>query len=268
MLNTEKIRLMTKLSLYEKKNESKALKAGKYYRSDFISLGLLNSAIVATLAFFIVLSLVIFVNIEELLSVITTLDFMEVGKVLVSSYLIYLLSYLMIVYVVYRLKYERMTKEIKEYDGTLKELYMIYKKEDNSSHEVVEQINEDEEVADEANLDEETEYENDDSENYKEYDEEYDEEYEEYEEEYDGDYEEEYDDDYEDDYREIDEDELESTLDDKYGKNMYLEEESNVTGDTVTLIDLNEEYEEEYEHTDSEDDSMNDEIDISILEEE
>lgn len=253
MLNTEKIRLMTKLSLYEKKNESKALKAGKYYRSDFISLGLLNSAIVATLAFFIVLSLVIFVNIEELLSVITTLDFMEVGKVLVSSYLIYLLSYLMIVYVVYRLKYERMTKEIKEYDATLKELYMIYKKEDNSSHEVAEQINEDEEVADEANLDEETEYENDDSENYKEYDEEY---------------EEEYDGDYEDDYREIDEDELESTLDDKYGKNMYLEEESNVTGDTVTLIDLNEEYEEEYEHTDSEDDSMNDEIDISILEEE
>lgn len=135
MLNNDKIRLMTKLSLYESKNESKELKAGKYYRSDYISLGLLNSAIVATLAFFIVLALVIFVNIEELLQVITTLDFLEIGKVLVSTYLIYLLGYLCIVYVVYRVQYEKMSKGIKTYDAMLKELYLIYKKEGNSVHE-------------------------------------------------------------------------------------------------------------------------------------
>ena len=139
MLNNEKIRLMTKLSLYESKNESKELKAGKYYRSDYISLGLLNSAIVATLAFFIVFALIIFVNIEELLQVITTLDFLEIGKVLVSTYLIYLVGYLCIVYVVYRVRYEKMSKGIKTYDAMLKELYMIYKKEGNSVHESPEQ---------------------------------------------------------------------------------------------------------------------------------
>ena len=137
MLNNKKIRLMTKLSLYERKNESRELKAGKYYKSDYVSLGLLNSAIVATFAFFIVIALVILVNIEELLAVITTLDFLEIGKVLVSSYLIYLIVYLFIVNIVYRMRYEKMSKGIKEYDAMLKELYLIYKKEANMVQETL-----------------------------------------------------------------------------------------------------------------------------------
>ena len=154
MLNNKKIRLMTKLSLYERKNESKELKAGKYYKSDYISLGLLNSAIVATLAFFIVIALFILVNIEELLTVITTLDFLEIGKVLVSSYLIYLIAYLFIVYIVYRVRYEKMSKGIKEYDAMLKELYLIYKKEANVVQETS-AIQEEPEVNDGLDVNEE-----------------------------------------------------------------------------------------------------------------
>ena len=43
MLNNEKIILMTKLSLYEQKNQKKEIKTSKYFRGDYMSLKMLKS---------------------------------------------------------------------------------------------------------------------------------------------------------------------------------------------------------------------------------
>ena len=42
MLNNEKIILMTKLSLYEQKNQKKEIKTSKYFRGDYMSLKMLK----------------------------------------------------------------------------------------------------------------------------------------------------------------------------------------------------------------------------------
>ena len=51
MLNNEKIILMTKLSLYEQKNQKKEISTGKYFKSDYMLLKMLSSFICATVGF-------------------------------------------------------------------------------------------------------------------------------------------------------------------------------------------------------------------------
>ena len=135
MLNNDKIRLMTKLALYEQKEGKKSLKVSKYYRSDYVSLGLINSAIVATLAYMMVLACIIFVNIENIFEVITVVDMFELGRIVIISYITYMLVYLVISYIVYRIKYDTKKVEIEKYDNNLKELFKIYKSEDNLAAE-------------------------------------------------------------------------------------------------------------------------------------
>ena len=51
MLNNEKIILMTKLSLYEQKNQKKEIKTSKYFRGDYMSLKMLKSFLCITVAY-------------------------------------------------------------------------------------------------------------------------------------------------------------------------------------------------------------------------
>ena len=54
MLNEKKIALMTKMAIYEQGEGKKSLPMSKYYRSDYISLRIINTVIVTTIAFFLI----------------------------------------------------------------------------------------------------------------------------------------------------------------------------------------------------------------------
>lgn len=133
MLNNDKIRLMTKLALYEQKEGKKNIAGGKYYRSDYVSLAMINSAIIATLAYILILGSIVLVNIETVLSVMTSFDMLELGRIVVVAYIIYMLIYLTITYIISRLRYDNIKSELKSYDNNLKELYTIYKKEEENT---------------------------------------------------------------------------------------------------------------------------------------
>ena len=133
MLNNDKIRLMTKLALYEQKEGKKDIAGGKYYRSDYVSLAMINSAIIATLAYILILGSIVLVNIETVLSVMTSFDMLELGRIVVVAYIIYMLIYLTITYIISRLRYDNIKSELKSYDNNLKELYTIYKKEEENT---------------------------------------------------------------------------------------------------------------------------------------
>ena len=133
MLNNDKIRLMTKLALYEQKEGKKNIAGGKYYRSDYVSLAMINSAIIATLAYILILGSIVLVNIETVLSVMTAFDMLELGRIVVVAYIIYMLIYLTITYIISRLRYDNIKSELNSYDNNLKELYTIYKKEEENT---------------------------------------------------------------------------------------------------------------------------------------
>ena len=54
MLNENKVKMMTKMAIYEKNEGRKMLRTAKYFKGDFIAFGILKTLITTTFAFMIV----------------------------------------------------------------------------------------------------------------------------------------------------------------------------------------------------------------------
>ena len=57
MLDEKRIRQMTKLAFFEKKEEKNALRIGRYFRSDYIGKELLKNFFLASIGYILVLRL-------------------------------------------------------------------------------------------------------------------------------------------------------------------------------------------------------------------
>ena len=80
MLNEEKIRLMTKLALYEQKEGKKDLPLSKYYRTDYLALKMINSTISMSLGYIVLLATIVLIRVEELLSNLVNMDLAAIGR--------------------------------------------------------------------------------------------------------------------------------------------------------------------------------------------
>lgn len=132
MLNQEKIALMTKLATYEEKQGKKTIPLSKYYREDYVGLNMMNTAIVITLAYVLVLAMIVFANIQTVMTEIANMDYIRLGRDIIIAYVIVLVIYLLISYIVYSIKFKRVRDSLNEYNGNLKKLYNIYKEEEKN----------------------------------------------------------------------------------------------------------------------------------------
>ena len=126
MLNEDKIRLMTKITMFEKKEHKRLLSSNRYFKSDYISKYLIHSFFGYTLSAALVLVVWILYHIEYLLKTITIDGIIEIGRKSVSYYLIGLGVYLVITFIVAFRKYQIAQKVMKQYIGKLKHLEKRY----------------------------------------------------------------------------------------------------------------------------------------------
>lgn len=129
MLNKEKVILMSKMAIYEKNEDKSYFKAGKYFREDYIGINLINTALVATLLYVMLLGAYVLVNVETILEDITTANLMGIGRKVLILYAIFIAVYIAVAYVFYSIKFRKAKKNLKEYDEKLKELFKITKEE-------------------------------------------------------------------------------------------------------------------------------------------
>ncbi|MBQ3544507.1 MAG: hypothetical protein IJA34_05930 [Lachnospiraceae bacterium] len=135
MLNENKIGLMTRLAMYEQGEGKDALKSNKYSKSDYVSLKMINTAITVTIAYFMIVSLWIIYKIDEYVADLVNLDYFNMGIKLLVIYVIVLVLYMFVTYMVYSLKYIKMQEMNKKYSDNLKDLYLLYKKEEKQKNE-------------------------------------------------------------------------------------------------------------------------------------
>ena len=119
MLNEEKIRLMTKLALYEEKNGKKALSANKYFRNDYISINMINTVLTVSFAYLLGLVLWVVYKVDYFMREITNIDLIALGKQVLIIYVIVLIIFLFISYVVYSVRYRNMKTENRVYADNL-----------------------------------------------------------------------------------------------------------------------------------------------------
>lgn len=136
MLNERKVKLMTKLAMYEKDEGKHFMPATKFFAGDYISWNMIKSVIAITVVYFLGLGIWLIYNIEQILENIATLDYFAIIRYAVMLYIILLIGYSVISYIVYTIKYRRIVKSLEKYDKGLKALAKIHVEEAHKREEL------------------------------------------------------------------------------------------------------------------------------------
>lgn len=133
MLNLEKVKLMTKISMYESTEGKKHLPISKYYRSDYIGLALIKNFFIVTIGYLLIVGAGVAYYSEYLLSNIHKMDLAELGTELVVGYAVMLVFYSLLTYIQYTVRYQRAKKSVKEYYVNLSKLARMYEREEKKA---------------------------------------------------------------------------------------------------------------------------------------
>ena len=130
MVNNRKVRLMTKLAIYEKKEGKEDIKLSKYFRRDYVRLHLIYNIIAVTIGYLLVLALICAYQMEYLIKEAVRLDYIGIGKIILGIYIIILTVYVMASLIGYSLYYDHSRKKLAKYFRMLRRLRSIYQEED------------------------------------------------------------------------------------------------------------------------------------------
>ncbi len=122
MLNEERVKLMTKMASYEAGEGKKNMDMCKYYRSDYLSMQMLKSAIYSTISFVICLALYLFYDFENFMQNIYDMDLLQFAKDVLIIYVVVVVAYSVVTYLIYSRKYDRSRKSLKKYYNNLRKL--------------------------------------------------------------------------------------------------------------------------------------------------
>lgn len=130
MVEETKVKLMTQMATFEKNEGKKSMAIGTYFRGDYIGKEIIKSIVYGTAAFAIVFGLYIAYDLEFLMQDIYKMDVLEFGRTIGMYYFRFIVSYAIITYVVYALRYQSARRRLRAYYNNLKRLNSIYRKED------------------------------------------------------------------------------------------------------------------------------------------
>ena len=130
MVNMRKVRLMTKLAIYEKKEGKEDIKLGKYFRRDYVRLKILHNIVAVTIGYIMVLAMVMAYQMEYLIKEAVNLDYIGMGKTILGIYVIVVTVYIMAAMVGYGLYYDYSRKKLAKYFRMLRRLRSLYLEED------------------------------------------------------------------------------------------------------------------------------------------
>ncbi|MBE5950863.1 MAG: hypothetical protein E7260_04615 [Lachnospiraceae bacterium] len=132
MVNTRKVRLMTKLAIYEKKEGKEDIKLGKYYRRDFVRMKLLQNLIAVTIGYLLVLAMLVAYHMEYLIREAVNLDYIGIGKAILGVYIIVVTIYLMAAMMGYSFYYNYSRRKLAKYFRMLRKLRSMYQEENDT----------------------------------------------------------------------------------------------------------------------------------------
>ena len=130
MLNERKIRLMTQLAIYEKKEGREDMKLARYYKGDYIRFQAWKTGVAVTIAYLLLVAVAVIYKLEYLIENAFNIDYEALGKKILGLYIIVLATYVIIAMVCYSLKYAASRKKLARYFRMLRKLNHIYLVED------------------------------------------------------------------------------------------------------------------------------------------
>ena len=126
MLNQERIHTMIRLNRFEEGPERDYLKINGMYRSDYIGMALLKNFFCVTIGYLLILTVYVLYHLEYFMEHWFKADLFGLVRSCILGYLALLALYSGIVYIICTVRYKKMKKYIKAYDGELKKLEEQY----------------------------------------------------------------------------------------------------------------------------------------------
>ena len=133
MINEEKVKIMTKIAMYEQGKGRKYLPVSKYYRSDYIGLALIKNFFLVTIGYIMAIAAVAVYFGEYLMENLHKMELVPLGIYIIIGYVAALVGYSILTYIQYSVKYFKAKKSVKEYYTQLTELSKIYTREEKRS---------------------------------------------------------------------------------------------------------------------------------------
>ncbi|MBP3469670.1 MAG: hypothetical protein J6K26_09165 [Lachnospiraceae bacterium] len=130
MLNESRIKLMTKMAVYEEHEGKKSMSIGTYFRGDYIGKEVIKSIIYATIAYVIVIAVYVCYDFEILAQEIYNMDLIQFGTKMLKDYLKLVVGYAIITYVFYAMRYQKARRSLRSYYNNLRRLNSMYRKEE------------------------------------------------------------------------------------------------------------------------------------------
>lgn len=133
MLNNRKIRLMTKLAIYEEKEGKEDIRMSKYYKSDYVRYHMLKNIVSVTVAYILILAMIISYNLEIIIRDAVNLDYKKYGVYALGFYILILTIYITGSIIGYSIKYDKSRKKLGKYYKLLRKLTKMYEEENQEN---------------------------------------------------------------------------------------------------------------------------------------
>ncbi|MBQ8318112.1 MAG: hypothetical protein IJX85_07215 [Lachnospiraceae bacterium] len=126
MIDENKVALMTKIAIYEKKEGSRNLMLSKYYKSDYVRFNVLKTMVAATVAFWTIVGAYVFIKFDDLLAKVSEVDYFDVMYKVLGAYVFFLVAYFFFAQIVYSFRYSMAKPGLIAYNVNLKRLIEAY----------------------------------------------------------------------------------------------------------------------------------------------
>ena len=132
MVNNRKVRLMTKLAIYENGEGKEDIRLNKYYRRDYLRSRMLNSFVATTIGFVFLVGLVALYEMEYFVTNAVYLDYMLLIKRCIAVYIVLLAIDVMTSLVYGMIHYNRSRNKLAKYFRMLRHMRDFYKEEESA----------------------------------------------------------------------------------------------------------------------------------------
>ena len=130
MLDERKVKLMTRMALYEEQQGREDLKISAYYRKDYTSLHTLATILWVTIGYVCLTGLVGIGLYEKLMETMTIGIMLIIAIVVIALYLVIVIAYAVCAHTMYDKQHKEARARVKLYNHDLARLLNIYKKKD------------------------------------------------------------------------------------------------------------------------------------------
>lgn len=129
MLNEEKVRYMTELAIFEKKEGRKIFPINRYFKTDYVGGHMFRSFFGYSFCYLLVLAMWVLYELDNIMDGTSIDELFDWGKKWGIAYIAGLAVYLLITCIVYSKRYEYASRSQNMYASKLKHLVKRYGKE-------------------------------------------------------------------------------------------------------------------------------------------